>query len=113
MDINHLRYFLSIIEHGSMSATAKKLRHKADMDQGLYERVVSSYGTRDALILFFGAFGLITFVLARGELRRRLALGKSGFRSPFAFMTAKAFEGAARFCAFIALTLGLFAMAQY
>lgn len=80
---------------------------------GLYERVVSSYGTRDAMILFFGAFGLITFVLARGELRRRLALGKSGFRSPFAFMTAKAFEGAARFCAFIALTLGLFAMAQY
>src|SRR5262245_61246742 len=25
MDTNHLRYFLSIVEHGSMSATAKKL----------------------------------------------------------------------------------------
>lgn len=25
MDVNHLRYFLAIIEHGSMSATAKKL----------------------------------------------------------------------------------------
>ncbi|MFO1118279.1 MAG: hypothetical protein U1E28_21630 [Beijerinckiaceae bacterium] len=80
---------------------------------GLYERVVLNYGVRDAMLIFFGAFALITFVLARGEIRRKLSLGKSGFGSPFAFMTAKAFEGAGRFCASIALVLGLFAMAQY
>lgn len=45
MDINHLRYFLSIIEHGSMSATAKKLRMSQPALSSAVQSLEKLFGT--------------------------------------------------------------------
>lgn len=45
MDINHLRYFLSIIEHGSMSATAKKLRMSQPALSSAMQSLEKIFGT--------------------------------------------------------------------
>lgn len=45
MDINHLRYFLAIVEHGSMSATAKKLKMSQPALSSAVQSLEKIFGT--------------------------------------------------------------------
>lgn len=79
----------------------------------IYFYVVQYYGARDAMLIFFGVFGLISLLLTRAEMIRKTTGGMKILRNPAGQMFRKVTDGSARFVASMSLVLGFLSMAHF
>ena len=79
----------------------------------IYFYVIHYYGARNAMLIFFGVFGLISLMLIRAEMIRKTTGGMKMLRNPAGQMFRRVMDGSARFVASMSLVLGFLSMAHF